>query len=117
MFINYSEGDKRLIKPCWVAVTSTFPSSPSPRSAWGSAFPVTAGPPWLSVGVSEPRGHLRGCPTSAALGGFARAGRTPKADHRREMRTRPWLSRNGAGDVSRWHYFFCHRSCWFPPRL
>lgn len=35
VFINYSEGDKRLIKRCWVAVTSSFLSSSSPRGAQG----------------------------------------------------------------------------------
>lgn len=43
-FINYSEGDN-----CWVAVTSTFPSSSSMRGAQ-SLHPNY--PPWMSAGVS-----------------------------------------------------------------
>lgn len=33
--INYNEGPERSIKLCWVAATSTFPSSPSPGGAQG----------------------------------------------------------------------------------
>lgn len=116
MFINYSEGDKRLIKPCWVAVTSTFPSSSSPRSAWGlykhRATPDVCGGLRLPAWVTS-----RDVPPARPCGGVSQAGTTPNADHRLEISTRPWLSRNGAGDVSRWHYFFCDWSCWFPPRL
>lgn len=38
VFTDYSEGDKKLIKPCWVAVPSTFPSISSARTAWGLHF-------------------------------------------------------------------------------
>lgn len=73
LFTNYREGDKKLIKPCCMAVTSTFPSSSSPGGAQG-LHPWYQGCPdhrvtldvrggfRLSVCPSPVRGSLVGLP-------------------------------------------------------